>query len=311
MQDDFFHAPVMVKEVVEMLLINKKGVYVDATLGGAGHARAILENSDCFLVGIDRDDEALHYAEQKLARFGKRKVLVKANFSELGRVLEKLDIEKVDGVLFDFGVSSHQLDTPERGFSFNFEAPLDMRMDGGAKLSAHDIVNGYEQKDLENIIRSYGEERMAARIARAIIRKRQLAPVKTTTELASVVAAAIPAKFKGRKIHPATKTFQAIRIAVNDELGVIKPALNAATDALKSGGRVCAISFHSLEDRMVKNEFRTLSGACECPKDIPYCVCNKQAKLTLITKKALKPDEQEIKSNPRARSARLRVGQRC
>ncbi len=311
MLDDFFHAPVMVKEVVEMLLINKNGVYVDATLGGAGHARVILENSDCFLVGIDRDEEALHYAEQKLARFGKRKVLVKANFSDLVRVLEKLDIEKVDGVLFDLGVSSHQLDRPERGFSFNFEAPLDMRMDGGAKLSAHDIVNGFEQKDLENIIRSYGEERMAARIARAIIAKRKLAPVKTTTELASVVAAAIPAKFKGRKIHPATKTFQAIRIAVNDELDVIKPAVNAATDALKSGGRVCVISFHSLEDRIVKNEFRTLSTTCECPKDIPYCVCHKQAKLTLITKKALKPDEQEIKSNPRARSARLRVAQRC
>ena len=311
MQDNFFHAPVMVKEVVEMLLINKNGVYVDATLGGAGHARAILENSDCFLVGIDRDEEALHYAEQMLARFGKRKVLVKANFSDLGNVLEKLEIEKVDGVLFDLGVSSHQLDRPERGFSFNFEAPLDMRMDGGAKLSAHDIVNGFEQKDLENIIRSYGEERMAARIARAIIAKRKLAPVKTTTELASVVAAAIPAKFKGRKIHPATKTFQAIRIAVNDELDVIKPAVNAATDALKSGGRVCVISFHSLEDRIVKNEFRTLSTTCECPKDIPYCVCHKQAKLTLITKKALKPDEQEIKSNPRARSARLRVAQRC
>ncbi|MBN1474315.1 MAG: 16S rRNA (cytosine(1402)-N(4))-methyltransferase RsmH [Syntrophaceae bacterium] len=311
MQDNFFHAPVMVKEVVEMLLINKKGVYVDATLGGAGHARAILENSDCFLVGIDRDDEALHYAKQKLAGFGKRKVLVKANFSDLEGVLEKLNIEKVDGVLFDLGVSSHQLDRPERGFSFNFEAPLDMRMDGGAKLSAYDIVNGFEQKDLENIIRSYGEERMAARIARAIMAKRKLAPVKTTTELASVVAAAIPAKFKGRKIHPATKTFQAIRIAVNDELDVIKPAVNAATDALKSGGRVCVISFHSLEDRIVKDEFRNLSASCTCPKDIPYCVCHKQAKLTLITKKALKAADQEIKFNPRARSARLRVAQRC
>ena len=311
MKDDFFHAPVMVKEVVETLLINKKGVYVDATLGGAGHASAILENSDCFLVGIDRDDDALQHAEKKLASFGKRKVLVKANFSKLKKVLAELSIEKVDGMLFDLGVSSHQFDTPERGFSFSFEAPLDMRMDKGEKISAYEIVNSFEQKDLESIIRAYGEERMAARIARAIIEKRKLAPIKTTTELASVVASAIPAKFKGRKIHPATKTFQAIRIAVNDELDVIKPAINAATDALKSGGRVCVISFHSLEDRIVKDEFRNLSASCTCPKDIPYCVCHKQATLTLITKKALKPAEQEIKSNPRARSARLRVGQRC
>lgn len=262
MQGGFFHEPVMVKEVVEMLLVNKKGIYVDGTIGGAGHACALLENTDCFLVGIDRDDEALLFAEKKLARFGKRKILVKANFVELGEILKKLDIEKVDGVLFDLGVSSHQLEKPERGFSFSFEAPLDMRMDQNYEISAYDVVNSFAQSDLENIIRSYGEEKMAARIATAIIRQRRSAPIETTTQLAAIVAKAIPAKFRMRKIHPATKTFQAIRIAVNNELSNIKPAINSAVEALKTGGRLCVISFHSLEDRIVKNEFQFLAVCC-------------------------------------------------
>ncbi len=311
MQGGFFHEPVMVKEVVEMLLVNKKGIYVDGTIGGAGHACALLENTDCFLVGIDRDDEALLFAEKKLARFGKRKILVKANFVELGKILKKLDIEKVDGVLFDLGVSSHQLEKPERGFSFSFEAPLDMRMDQNYEISAYDVVNSFAQSDLENIIRSYGEEKMAARIATAIIRQRRSAPIETTTQLAAIVAKAIPAKFRMRKIHPATKTFQAIRIAVNNELSNIKPAINSAVEALKTGGRLCVISFHSLEDRIVKNEFQFLAGSCICPKDAPFCVCERQPVLKLITKKALKSSPEEMHINPRARSARLRVAQRC
>lgn len=311
MKDNFFHEPVMVKEVVEMLLADKKGVYVDATVGGGGHAQAILENTQAFVVGIDRDEEALSFAQKKLARFGQRKVLVNANYSELGEVLKNLDIEKVDGVLFDLGVSSRQLDKPERGFSFNTEARLDMRMDGRAKLTASDIVNKYEQKELAQIIRYYGEEKMAARIARAIVTKRKNLPIETTTQLATVVTGAIPVKFRRRKIHPATKTFQAIRIAVNNEIEEIKPALHAATDALKPGGRLCVISFHSLEDRVVKNEFKSLAGGCTCPKDMPFCVCGWQAKLKLLTAKAQKPSAEEVQANPRARSARLRAAERC
>lgn len=308
---DFFHEPVMVKEVVDALLVNKKGIYVDGTLGGAGHAYAILKNTDSFLVGIDCDDEALLFAEKRLTEFGKRKVLVKANFADLAKVLSRLNIEKVDGVLLDLGVSSRQLDKSERGFSFNQEAPLNMRMDQSLKLNAYDIINSFTQSELERIIRSYGEEKMAARIARAISQKRQLSPIKTTVELAAVVAGAIPAKFKRQKIHPATKTFQAIRIAVNNELDNIQPAIGGSVEVLKTSGRLCVISFHSLEDRLVKNELRALAGGCVCPKDIPFCVCQKEAKLKVITRKALKPSAKEIEVNPRARSAKLRVAERC
>jgi 16S rRNA (cytosine1402-N4)-methyltransferase len=307
----FFHEPVMVKEVVDALLVNKKGIYVDGTLGGAGHAYAILKNSESFLVGIDCDDEALLYAEKRLAQFGKRKVLVKANFADLAEVLRDLNIETVDGILLDLGVSSRQLDKPERGFSFNFEAPLDMRMDQSLKLNALDIINNFTQSELEKIIRSFGEEKMAARIAKAISYKRQLSPIKTTVELAAVVAGAMPRKYKRQKIHPATKTFQAIRIAVNNELDNIQPAIGSSVEVLKSGGRLCVISFHSLEDRLVKNELRALAGGCVCPKDIPFCVCQKEARFKLITRKALRPSAKEIEVNPRARSAKLRVAERC
>src|SRR4030066_23326 len=311
MNEDFFHEPVMVKEVVDTLLINKKGIYVDGTLGGAGHAYQILKDTDSFLVGIDCDDEALLFAEKRLAQFGKRKVLVKANFADLAEVLKGLNIKKVDGVLLDLGVSSRQLDKPERGFSFNFEAPLDMRMDQSLKLNAYDIINSLTQGELEKIIRFYGEEKMAARIARAISYKRQLSPIKTTVELAAVVAGAMPAKNKRQKIHPATKTFQAIRIAVNNELDNIQPAIGNSVEVLNVGGRLCVISFHSLEDRLVKNELRALAGGCVCPKDIPFCVCQKEAKLKLITRKALRSSAEETEVNPRARSAKLRVAERC
>jgi 16S rRNA (cytosine1402-N4)-methyltransferase len=310
MNADFYHEPVMVKEVIASLLVNKKGIYVDGTVGGAGHSYAILKETDAFLVGIDCDDQALQAAEKRLAEFGSRKVLVKANFANLGKVLESLNIEKVDGVMLDLGVSSHQLDSAQRGFSFNQQALLDMRMDRSLKLSAYDIVNSFAQNELEKIIKFYGEEKMAARIARAISQKRQLSPIKTTAELAAIVASSMPAKLKWQKIHPATRTFQAIRIAVNKELDNIKPAINDATEALKSGGRLCVISFHSLEDRIVKNEFRALAGDCVCPKDMPFCVCQKEAKLKVITRKALTPAAEEIEANPRARSAKLRVARR-
>jgi 16S rRNA (cytosine1402-N4)-methyltransferase len=310
MMADFFHEPVMLKEVIESLLVNRTGVYVDCTVGGAGHAYAILKNTDAFLVGIDRDDDALDFAERKLSEFGTRKVLVKANFADLNRVLSDLKIEKVDGVLLDLGVSSRQLDDAERGFSFGQEAPLDMRMDRTTGLSAYDIVNSFAQNELERMIRFYGEEKMAARIARAILKRRQESPVETTTQLAAIVASCMPPNLRWQKIHPATRTFQAIRIAVNNELDSIQPAIAAATEALKPGGRLCVISFHSLEDRIVKNEIRLLEGGCVCPPDLPVCVCRKEAKLKNLTKKVLIPSEEETATNPRSRSAKLRVAER-
>ena len=307
---DFYHEPVMLKEVIDSLIVSKTGVYVDGTVGGAGHSYAILKQTDAFLVGIDCDEQALQFAESRLAEFGSRKVLIKGNFADLSKILEDLKIEKVDGVLLDLGVSSHQLNAAQRGFSFNQQARLDMRMDRSLKQSAYDIVNSFAQNELENIIKFYGEEKMASRIARTISKKRQLSPIETTTELAAIVASCMPAKLKWQKIHPATRTFQALRIAVNKELENIKPAINAAADVLKPGGRVCVVSFHSLEDRIVKNEFRALSGICVCPREIPFCVCQREAKLKNITRKALIPAAEEIEANPRARSAKLRVARR-
>jgi len=307
---EFYHEPVMLKEVIDSLLVSKTGVYVDGTIGGAGHAYAILKATEALLVGIDRDEDALCFAEKRLAEFGSRKILVKENFANLDNILKSLNIKQVDGVLLDMGVSSRQLDASERGFSFSQQAPLDMRMDRSMKSSAYDIVNTFAQSELEKMIRLYGEEKMAARIARAISKRRQEAPIRTTTELASIVASCMPAKLKWQKIHPATRTFQAIRIAVNHELENIKPAIHAAADVLKPGGRLCVISFHSLEDRIVKNEIRSLEGGCVCPPDIPVCVCKREAKLKNITKKAIMPTAEEIESNPRARSAKLRVAGR-
>jgi 16S rRNA (cytosine1402-N4)-methyltransferase len=307
---DFYHEPVMLKEVIDSLLVGRTGVYVDGTVGDGGHSSAILKNTDAFLVGIDWDDEALHFAEKRLAGFGSRKILVKANFADLDKVLKSLNIEKVDGVLLDLGVSSRQLDMAQRGFSFSKQAPLDMRMNRSLTLSAYDIVNAFAQSELAKIIRLYGEEKMALRIARAISKRRQESPIETTTQLAAIVTSCMPAKLKWQKIHPATRTFQAIRIAVNNELDNIKPAIAAATEYLKPGGRLCVISFHSLEDRIVKNEIRSLERGCICPKDVPVCVCQKEAKLKNLTKRAITPDEEEVAANPRARSAKLRVARR-
>ena len=307
---EFYHEPVMLREVIDSLLVGKTGVYVDGTIGGAGHAYSILKATDALLVGIDCDEDALQFAEQRLAEFGSRKILVKENFANLDNILKSLNISKVDGVLLDLGVSSRQLDASERGFSFSQQAPLDMRMDRSMKPSAYDIVNTFTQSELEKIIRLYGEEKMAARIARAISIRRQESSIKTTTQLAAIVTSCMPAKLKWQKIHPATRTFQAIRIAVNHELDHIKPAIHAAADVLKPGGRLCVISFHSLEDRIVKNEIRLLEGHCVCPKDIPVCVCQKEAKLRNLIGKPITPTEKEIENNPRARSAKLRVAGR-
>lgn len=306
----FSHEPVMREEVLSWLIVKRTGTYVDGTVGGAGHAREILERTDAALIGIDCDVDALAAARESLAPFGSRAVLVKANFADLGLVLEELHIEKVDGVLLDLGVSSHQLNTAHRGFSFNQEAPLDMRMDQDLKLRAYDIVNHFAPTELEKIIRLYGEERMAARIARAISRRREVAPIETTVALAGLVASAMPAEMRRQKIHPATRTFQALRIAVNRELDSIAPGIESAVAALAIGGRIGVISFHSLEDRIVKNTFRHLAATCVCPKELPRCVCQKKAVVKILTRKAVEPSVGEIRQNPRARSAKLRVAER-
>jgi len=310
MNADFSHEPVMLQEVVSWLVGNTTGVYVDGTIGGAGHARAILEQTQGLLIGIDCDADALRVARERLAPFGSRAILVKANFADLGRVLKELHIEKADGVLLDLGVSSHQLDTAHRGFSFSKVAPLDMRMDQDLKLRAYDIVNHFAPTELEKIIRLYGEEKMAARITRAISRVRQVLPIETTVELAGLVASVMPANMKRQKIHPATRTFQALRIAVNQELDSIVPGIESAVDALSIGGRIGVISFHSLEDRIVKNTFRHLAATCVCPKELPYCVCQKKAVVKILTRKAVVPSIEETRQNPRARSAKLRVAER-
>ena len=310
MSADFSHQPVMLEEVFSWIVGKKTGVYVDGTIGGAGHANAILKRTQGRLSGIDCDADALSAAREKLVPFGSRVTLIKANFSDLSSVLKKLHIEKVDGVLLDLGVSSHQLDTAHRGFSFSQSAPLDMRMDQDLKLRAYDIVNHFTTNELEKIIRLYGEEKMAARIARAISGKRKFSPIETTEELAGLIVSVMPAGMRRQKIHPATRTFQALRIAVNHELDCIVPAIEGAVDALSAGGRIGIISFHSLEDRIVKNTFRDMAATCVCPKDIPYCVCHKKTVLKVLTRKPVVPSEAETLQNPRARSAKLRVAER-
>jgi len=284
---------------------------VDGTVGGGGHAAAILEASgpDGRLVGLDVDDEALSAAAGRLRVYGERVVLVRANFAHLDRILQRLDIERVDGILLDLGVSSHQLGAPQRGFSFSAAGPLDMRMDRRLEVTAADIVNTYSEEELETIIRQWGEERKAARVARAIVAHRRRSPIGTTSDLARIVASAVGGR-RGGGIHPATRTFQALRIAVNDELANLKRALETGVDLLSAGGRFSVVSFHSLEDRMVKETFRRLADPCSCPADLPVCVCGRAGKVRLVTGRPVRPGEEEVRSNPRAASARLRTVER-
>lgn len=307
-----FHEPVMIKEVVESLRCRAGGIYVDGTVGGGGHALEILEQSapEGMLIGIDRDEEALAAAASRLRGFGRRKILVKGNYVDIAAILAGLKIKFVDGILLDLGVSSHQLEEPGRGFSFTQEGPLDMRMDSDQGFTAGDLVNKFSESELARIIRDYGEERMAGRIARAIVRKRSRAPITTTTELAAVVRQAVPAAYGRQKIHPATRTFQALRIAVNDELTDLPRAIESGIGVLAEGGRFSIIAFHSLEDRIVKNEFRGREGTCICPPRLPVCICQRKAVLKVLTKKPLRPGLKELAVNPRARSARLRTAER-
>lgn len=314
----FGHSSVMAKEVIEGLDVKSGGVYVDGTLGGAGHSKLILEASspDGFLIGIDRDDDALAEAGKVLEDFKDRVVIQKGNFRNIKSIVATVSKEKefdgVDGIVFDFGVSSYQLDKTERGFSFLRDARLDMRMDRSEEISAFELVNELSTDELKNIFWNYGEEKKSLTAAKAVVEAREIKPIETTLELAGIIEKAIgTGSFKGKKkIHPATKVFQALRIAVNDELGSIEEGLKNAMEVIKPGGRICAISFHSLEDRIVKNFFRELERGCICPPAFPVCRCGNKPKVRLVSRKAIKASSEEIESNPRSRSARLRVAEK-
>lgn len=306
------HVPVLVQETMALLRPRPGGIYVDATVGAGGHARAILERIGPagLLVGLDRDPEALRHAWEVLAPYRGQVLLFQENFVRAGRVLDRLGIEAVDGFLFDLGVSSAQLDRPERGFSYRQDAPLDMRLDPRQPVSAYHLVNGLSADELAHIIAAYGEERWAGRIARAIVRERERQPIATTGQLAAIVKAAIPAPARRGGPHPARRTFQALRIAVNDELGAVPKAVEVAVARTRPGGRICFLSYHSLEDRAVKEGFRRLAGACTCPPGLPACACGARAAVRVLTPRPVLPGPGEVAANPRARSARLRAAER-
>ncbi len=307
----FEHKPVLLKETVEGLNIKENGIYVDGTIGGAGHSIEIVNRlTTGKLIGIDQDTNALNKANEVLKDHLDKVVLVHDNYVNIESILLNLGIEKVDGVLLDLGVSSHQLDERERGFSYHKDARLDMRMDNTQKFSAWDVVNTYSERELERIIWEYGEERWAKRIAQFIVNERRKKSIDTTLQLVDIIKNAIPKKVRMEGQHPAKKTFQAIRIEVNKELEVLKLAIPSINKVLNKGGRLCIITFHSLEDRIVKETFKELNKDCICPPEFPICVCDKKRELKIITKKPIIPAEKEIAENPRARSAKLRIGER-
>lgn len=307
----FHHISVLYQQSLDGLAIKPNGIYVDGTLGGGGHASGILDKLDGGrLIGIDQDPAAIAAASAKLDKYGARFCAYRANFCELDSVLDALDIATIDGLLLDLGVSSHQLDTAERGFSFHDDAPLDMRMDPDASLSAYDVVNAYSETELTEIIKDYGEERWAKRIAQFIVNARQTQSIDTTLQLVEVIKAAIPKGARADGPHPARRTFQAIRIAVNRELSIIEDTIKIAARRMNVGGRIAIITFHSLEDRIVKNYFKELAKSCVCPPRAPICTCNTVPLLKVITRKPIIATETELQTNPRARSAKLRVAQR-
>ncbi len=304
----FKHESVLPEETIEYLNIKPDGIYVDGTLGGGGHSYRILEKlENGKLIGIDQDEEALEAAGQRLAPFREKAILVKDNYVNIQNVLRQLNIDKVDGILLDIGVSSYQIDNPDRGFSYKDDAPLDMRMDRARSLSAKEVVNTYSREELARIIRDYGEDNFAANIAKHIVNEREKAPIETTGQLAKIVEQAIPAKVRKGKKGFAKKTFQAIRIEVNSELDVLRDSIDTMIDLLNPGGRLCIITFHSLEDRIVKNAFRRNQEPCTCPRDFPVCVCGKVSKGHVLTKRPVIPTSEECSSNKRATSAKLRV----
>ena len=308
---EFKHVSVLLNECLDALNIKDDGIYVDCTLGGAGHSSHILQrlSKDGLLVGIDQDTDALKAAGERLKEYENKK-LVHNNFHNIDSILEELDIPKVDGILMDLGVSSYQLDEGERGFSYMKDAPLDMRMNRDREFSAYDVVNSYSMEDLWRIIRDYGEEKFAKRVAEFIVNRREEKPIETTLELVDIIKAAIPAKARREGPHPAKRTFQAIRIEVNGELEILNKAIEDGVNRLNKGGRMAMITFHSLEDRIVKLKFRELANPCTCPKEFPICVCGKKPLVKLISRKAIDPSKEEVEENPRSRSAKLRVIER-
>lgn len=305
----FEHTSVLLEEVLENLAIKPDGIYVDGTLGGGGHSFHILERltDGGRLIGIDQDTEAIAAASERLAQFGDAVTIVHDNYEHIAEVLADLSVSGVDGILLDLGVSSYQLDNPERGFTYRTDAPLDMRMDQSSALTARDIVNTYPEEELTRILREYGEERCAARIASNIVRQRKIKPLETTGELSSIVRASIPGKMREKGGNPDKRTFQAIRIACNRELDVLRDSLDSMIDLLNPGGRLCVITFHSLEDRIVKNAFRRNENPCTCPPEFPVCVCGKKSKGRVVTRKAIAPSARELEVNRRSASAKLRV----
>ena len=308
---EFKHRPVLLEETIESLKIRPDGIYVDGTLGGAGHASQVCKrlSEKGRFVGIDQDDCALQAAGERLKEFGKnvRIDCVKSNYCQMKSVLENLGIDKVDGILLDIGVSSYQLDNAERGFTYREDAPLDMRMDQSSSFSAKDVVNQYDEMQLYRVIRDYGEEKFAKNIAKHIVAARQEKEIETTGELIEIIKASIPAKVRATGGHPAKRTFQAIRIEVNRELEVLQDSIDEMIDLLNVGGRLCIITFHSLEDRIVKNKFRENEDPCICPKNFPVCVCGRKSKGKVITRKPIVPSEQEVEENKRSKSSKLRV----
>ncbi|MBE6680979.1 MAG: 16S rRNA (cytosine(1402)-N(4))-methyltransferase RsmH [Ruminococcaceae bacterium] len=309
MQENFGHYSVLLNETVDSLNIKPDGVYVDCTLGGAGHSNLIASrlSEKGRLIGIDRDEYALGKAKERLAKYGDRIMLVHTNFVDGAEVLKSHGIDRIDGVVADLGVSSFQLDDATRGFSYMQDAPLDMRMDRSEEMTAYDVVNTYSERELAKIIDMYGEERYASSIARKIVKYREEKLIETTLELSEIIKSGIPAKNKQDGPHPAKRTFQAIRIEVNGELNIISDTINNFFPMLSPGGRMAIITFHSLEDRIVKHTFLEKTVGCTCPPDFPVCVCGKKAEGRVITKKPILPSQQELDENPRSRSAKLRV----
>lgn len=305
---EFHHVSVLLEECIQALCIKPDGTYVDGTLGGAGHSSQIVQRlTTGRLIGIDRDPKALKAASERLAPYSDRVTLVHSNFSRVDQVLDELGIDGVDGILLDLGVSSPQLDEAERGFSYMADAPLDMRMNSQDTLTAYEVVNLWPREELRRILYEYGEERYAPQIASAIDRRRAERPIETTLELVDVIRSAMPPQALREKQHPAKRSFQAIRIAVNDELGAVSRVMDAAISKLNSGGRLAIITFHSLEDRIVKNAMASAAKGCTCPPEFPVCVCGKTPKVKLVSKKPIVSSEEELQRNPRARSAKLRV----
>ena len=308
---EFKHKSVLLEETIEGLRVKPDGIYVDGTLGGAGHALEVCRKLSAKgrFIGIDQDQDAIIAASERLSAF-KQATIIRSNYCYMGQELNALGIRKVDGILLDLGVSSYQLDNEERGFTYRVDAPLDMRMDQRQDQTAGDIVNGYEEKELYRIIRDYGEDKFAKNIAKHIVAARAKAPIKTTGELTEIIRRAIPMKMQASGGHPAKRTFQAIRIELNRELDVLRESLDEMIDMLYNGGRICIITFHSLEDRIVKTIFRENENPCTCPPDFPVCVCGRKSKGKVITRKPILPSEREMEENSRSKSAKLRIFER-